>query len=179
MLRRGRCSVHSHDSCSQDMLPMMQKQAAYRNDGGGYVLASVNDLLDSGHTQGDVHTGHASKVKGFESHLGSRLSNALCPKSTNSGPCRHTGTAHRTAWKMVSLFTDVLLSVRCVAAELKPDAIQEPAAHTVHKPCVVMPQYPLRRATPILRSIRGQNRCNAALTSALKRTKGRCMCSHR
>ena len=69
----------------------MQQVAAYRDDGGRYVLASIDDLLDSGNSQGDIHTGNASKVEGLQSHLGSRLSNTLCPKCTHCGPCRlHT-----------------------------------------------------------------------------------------
>ena len=58
----------------------------YLDDGCGYVLGSSNDLLDSGHTQGDIHASNTSKMESLESHLGSWLSNALCPKGTNSGP---------------------------------------------------------------------------------------------
>ena len=64
----------------------MQQTAAYRDDGGGYVLASIDDFLYSGNSQGDIHTGNASKVEGLQSHLGSRLSYTLCPKCTHSGP---------------------------------------------------------------------------------------------
>lgn len=67
----------------------MQQVAAYRDDGGGDVLASVDDLLNPGNSQGDIHTGHTSKVEGLQRHLGSRLSNTLCPKRTHCGPYRY------------------------------------------------------------------------------------------
>lgn len=53
---------------------------------GGRVpdgLGSVDDLFDPGHTQGDVHGGHAGKVEGLQGHLGAWLTNALGTECTH------------------------------------------------------------------------------------------------
>ena len=55
------------------------------------VLGGVDDLLDAGHTQGDVHGGYSSEVEGLEGHLRARLPNAL----GTEGP-------HRRAWLHLS-----------------------------------------------------------------------------
>lgn len=40
-------------------------------------FGSVDDLFDAGHSQGDVHGGHACKVERLQGHLGARLADAL------------------------------------------------------------------------------------------------------
>lgn len=52
-------------------------------------LGSVDDLFDAGHTQGDVHGGHACKVESLQGHLGARLPNALGTEGTYRRPRLH------------------------------------------------------------------------------------------
>lgn len=48
-------------------------------------LGSVDDLFDPGHTQGDVHGGHACEVESLQGHLSAWLTNAL---GTECAHCR-------------------------------------------------------------------------------------------
>ncbi len=88
----GFASLYFGAPCCAAMLPdcLQFRYASYRDDGGGDVLSSVDDLLDTWHTQGHVHAGYTSKVEGLEGHLGSWLTNTLCSKGAHSRPCTHT-----------------------------------------------------------------------------------------
>ena len=44
-----------------------------RDNRCGNLLGRVDDLLDPGDAEGDVHAGHARKVERFQGHLGARL----------------------------------------------------------------------------------------------------------
>lgn len=50
-------------------------------------LGSIDDLFDPGHTESNVHGGHARKVESLQGHLGAWLTNALS-----------TQRAHRRTW---------------------------------------------------------------------------------
>lgn len=49
-------------------------------DGGCDILSAVYDLVNSGYSLGDAHTGNASKMESFEGHLSGRFANTLCSK---------------------------------------------------------------------------------------------------
>lgn len=59
----------------------------YRDDGGADLFSGIDDLLDAGDTQSDVHRRHSRKVKGLESHLCAGLPDALSSKGADCGAC--------------------------------------------------------------------------------------------
>ena len=54
-----------------------------RDDGSADHFRGINDFLDSGNTQSDIHTCHTGKMKCFQCHLSSRFTDTLCAESTN------------------------------------------------------------------------------------------------
>ena len=54
------------------------------DDGCLDVLSVVDDLVDTGHTLGDVHAGNTREVKGLEGHLGGWFPYTLCRQRPDS-----------------------------------------------------------------------------------------------
>ena len=61
------------------------------DDGRTNLLGRVDDLLDSRHTEGNVHGRHAGKVEGLEGHLSSGLADTLRAQCSNGCAGFHYG----------------------------------------------------------------------------------------
>mmetsp|Transcript_63368 Transcript_63368/g.163029 ORF Transcript_63368/g.163029 Transcript_63368/m.163029 type:complete len:314 (-) Transcript_63368:1626-2567(-) len=64
-----------------------------RDDRRRNCLGCIDDLLDPGHAQSDVHAGHTSEVERLQCHLGCRLTDRLRRDSSN-GLSRHEHGLH-------------------------------------------------------------------------------------